>query len=125
MNPAVGANGKVDKNASTIDIHVDLKLMDSKGLSDPNFQGQIVRHEFDHASREEAEPQSFYDAQQKDDQAFSARDEKLAQDFQDPGKEPDTLSPEAADQAVRDALGIDKDGNPRPPPKKEEKKDDD
>jgi hypothetical protein len=67
------------------------------------------------------DPQSFYDAQQKGDQAFFTRDEQLAQDFMDPGKEPDSLSPEAADQAVSDALGINKEGNALPPPKKEEK----
>jgi hypothetical protein len=116
LTPAVGANGKVDKNKSTIDIHVDLNLMDSKGLTDPDFQGQIVRHEFDHGSREEADPQSFYDAQQKGDQGFFNRDEQQAQDFQDPGKESDSLSPEAADQAVRNALGIDQNGNALPPP---------
>jgi RHS repeat-associated protein len=116
LTAVVGANGKVDKNKSTIDIHVDLNLMDSKGLNDPSIQGQIVRHEFDHASREEADPQSFYDAKQKGDQAFLIRDEKQAQDFTDPGKEPDSMTPELADQAVRSALGIDQDGNPLPSP---------
>jgi RHS repeat-associated protein len=115
LKPDIGPNGQVNKNSSTMEIKVDVKLLDDKHFS-ADGEGQIVRHEFNHASRMEADPQSFVDADKNNDQAFNNRDETLAQESANPGNELDSMTPEAADMAVRDALGIDENGNALSPP---------
>ena len=75
----------------------------------------VVRHEFDHAYGMEAAPDGYVSADTNKDSFFLDEDEDTAIEYQFSGKnEADTMGQEAAEEAVRQGLGIDQAGNPLP-----------